>query len=99
MELKEALLKVEKAESNHFEDFLNFAKQYLSENNNEFTSEDIIDKYNQSGKPIPKEPRVWGAVIRTLSRGNLIEFVGYAKYQKASGHSKPTAIWRKIKQQ
>lgn len=59
-----------------------------------FTSEDIIEAYDIAVCDTPKEPRVWGAVIKELHKNNFIEHAGFSKYKKPCGHSKPINVWK-----
>ena len=61
-----------------------------------FTSEDLISAYESNGYPIPKEGRVWGAVIRKLKSEGLIRHYGFGTYQNPSGHAKPVNIWKTV---
>ena len=81
-------------ESNHYESCLNFALSYVNVARGTFTSEDLKAAYTARLLPEPREPRVWGAVIKSLSRSKLIIPIGWATYRGKLGHSKPSRIWR-----
>lgn len=80
---------------NHFQKCFEFAKDFIKSCPT-FTSEDIIDKYNENSSHIPNEPRVWGAVIRELQRMQLIIKAGVGVYKKPQGHGKPVNVWRSL---
>lgn len=69
-----------------------FAKEWSQLQMKPFTSETLKEVYYQK-HPEPAEPRVWGAVIRELSREGLILHNGFTKYKNPVGHSKPCQVW------
>jgi hypothetical protein len=81
-------------DQNQYEQCLRFATGFVKSARNTFTSEDMKDAYAARNLPEPKEPRVWGAVIRELNKSGLLIHVGYTVYKKKEGHSRPCSIWR-----
>jgi len=79
--------------ANNFNDIVVFATEWVKGNKTPFTSEQIRQSYEDAKLPEPKNPKVWGAVIKSLSNKNLIRFVGYGKAGKKSSHSRPISIW------
>lgn len=77
---------------NHYERLLHFASGYIKTVTT-FTSEDLIEAYNNNGFEQPKEHRVWGAVTRMLSKQNLIKGIDWVRYRKPEGHGKPSRLW------
>ena len=81
-------------DQNQYEQCLRFAKYFVASSRGTFTNEDIKDLYTSLNLPEPKEPRVWGAVIRELNKSGLLIHVGYTVYKKKEGHARPCSIWR-----
>lgn len=81
--------------NNQFYSCYFFALNWIRQNR-DFTSEDLITAYNHSGNPIPKEVRVWGAVIKALKKAKFIRNNGFGVYKKPCGHAKPVNIWQTI---
>jgi hypothetical protein len=90
--MKKSIKKVAEGKSNYYLECFSFAKKYAKKWNI-FSSEDIINAYEKVGKPLPKEPRVWGAVMKELHKINAISHYTFGKYKKPCGHSKPINIW------
>lgn len=90
--MKKAIKKVIIPDRNYYSECYAFAVKFIKKNHL-FSSEDIIDAYNKIGLNIPKEPRVWGAVMAELSKLSLIYHRGYSRYIKPCGHGKPINIW------
>ena len=71
---------------------LEYSKEWIKQRKESFTSEDIIDSFNANNDTY-NEPRVWGAVIATLSKSKLIIPKGWGVYRKRQGHQRPSRIW------
>lgn len=71
---------------------LDFAKSFVSHQMKPFSSENIIEEYYKENEK-PRESRVWGAVMRELSKEKLILFHSYQTYRNPKGHSKPSTVW------
>lgn len=71
---------------------LSFAMKFASQMMKPFSSEDVIEAFEKENEKA-RESRVWGAVMRELSRNNLIIFHGYQTYRNPKGHSKPSTVW------
>jgi hypothetical protein len=95
--MKTYLEKVAEPCDNHYAECYEFAKQFVLKASRfvPFTSEDITDLYNETEKPQPREPRVWGAVLAKLKAQGYIMPTGYVPYRKKCGHSKPSRVWIK----
>lgn len=94
MNTESAIEKVAEAKQNYYQKCYHFALNFVKKQSEEFTSETIKNAYAKTKNPEPHEPRVWGAVIRELSRTNIISFVGYQKYISKKGHGRPSSIWK-----
>jgi hypothetical protein len=86
--------RVASGKNNYYIECLGFARGWILKQRKQWTSEDLIKEYNESNLFKPDEPRVWGAVINTLSREKLILFIKYTKYKNPFGHGKPCAVWK-----
>jgi len=95
MKKNEAIEAVKQPKQNYYLECFQFAKHFIRYRKQDFTSEDVIDHYNATKNKIPTEPRVWGAIFNELQKLGLIEQVGFVPYRKASGHGKPTRLWKK----
>lgn len=89
---QEAIALTQLPQTNYYSQCYNFAENWIK-SNLRFTSEDLIEAYKLSQNPLPKEPRVWGAVISNLRKLNSIKAVGTTKYKNPNGHQKPCYIW------
>lgn len=96
MNIEKSLQQVSEAKQNHYNKCYHFALNFVRKQKEEFTSETIRQAYEQEHEQIPHEPRVWGAVMRSLSKDNLIKFKYYTKYQSPLGHGKPSAVWESL---
>jgi len=76
-----------------YNDCLKFALIWITTQST-FTSEDMIQAFNDSHRFRPAEPRVWGGVVRELKRSGLIRHNGYTTYRGEQGHSKPVNVWK-----
>jgi len=85
----EAIDQVEKSNKAFYIEALRFAESWIK-SVNMFTSEDMIADFNEQAR----EPRVWGAVMRQLSRENLITHYNWTTYKGVQGHGKPVRIWK-----
>lgn len=94
--LQGSLAQVEAGIDNHYNICYAYALLFLSKTSDPFTSEDLIECYLIDGYPMPREKRVFGAVIRQLLNYCLIKHNGIGKYKKKSGHSKLTNIWIRL---
>lgn len=96
MTKEEAIEAVQLPEDNHYDVCYSFAIGFISAQRGKFTSEDLILAYGLKKLPIPKEPRVWGAVIRRLYKEERIEPVTWSTYQAKQGHGRPVRVWRTV---
>ena len=95
METPIYLSKVAAPKENHYYLALEFSIKFVNESKQPFSSENLIAAYLDGENPIPKESRVWGAVVKELLNRKLIVHAGFARYEKSSGHKKPINIWKK----
>ena len=93
MRIEPYIQQVADGKYNFYDECLAFAENWLKAQTSVFTSENLIADYNKTNHAAPKEPRVWGAVIKKLSKNKLITLVRYEAYKKSSGHGKPCAVW------
>ena len=91
--MKKAIKKVSEGKNNYYLECYAYAVKFIKKHSS-FTSEDIIDSYVKKGANLPKEPRVWGAVMRELSKNSLIVHNRIVLYKKPCGHSKPIREWK-----
>lgn len=84
---------VSEAKDNHYHYCLSFAENWLKSQTTVFTSENLIADFNKTETVFPKEPRVWGAVVQSLSKRKLITLIRYEPYKGKKGHGKPSAVW------
>lgn len=87
-----AIEKVKESNSNYYLAAYGFAKEWTQLQMKSFTSEDLKTAFYQLNEK-PKEPRVWGSVLRELSKEGLIFPNGFSKYKDPIGHSKPCQNW------
>mgnify|MGYP003564511458 FL=1 len=90
-----AIDQVKEGVRNWHSDCLKFATVWIR-TQSVFTSEDLIQAFNDSHDFRPAESRVWGSVVRELIRAGLITRYGYGTYKGEQGHSKPTNIWKTV---
>ena len=93
MQVQPYIQQVADAKDNIYEQCLSFAENWLKNQTTVFTSENLIADFNKSETTLPKEPRVWGAVVQSLSRRKLITLIRYEPYKGKKGHGKPAAVW------
>lgn len=80
--------------ANHYLSCLEFAKVQVRRYRKSFTSENIINRYNELNLPTPLEPRVWGSVMLALQRNGLIYSKGeFVAYKGVKGNGKPSRVW------
>lgn len=98
--LLEVLENVKHNNKQYFLKAYSFSKEWLKTNLNPFSSEDLKEAFynvkDHKGNllnELPREPRVWGAVIAELKKDGLINFVKYQKYRNPAGHSRPSSVW------
>lgn len=80
----------------YYENALSFATDWVKNQFKPFTSEDLKNAFYNAGNTPPAEPRVFGAVIRKLSKDKLISHNGYKKSNNPTCHSRPQSIWISI---
>mgnify|MGYP000844095959 CR=1 FL=1 len=95
MNLQTSLDLVAKGKDNCYDLCYEFSRCFIRKINGEFTSEDVILAYKNSGQQQPNEYRVFGAVFRKLATLNMIEKVRWDTYKNPKGHCKPCAVWKK----
>lgn len=88
------LSKVSSNPNNHYLTVFRHCVDFIKNKTDAFTSEDVINSYQNANLPTPKEMRVFGAAIKELKQRNLIEHVGFSRYKKPSGHNKPVNVWQ-----
>ena len=86
------LEQVKKPDHNHYEKCLQYAMGWINRKD-VFTSEELIIRFTEETGIEVKEKRVWGAVMRELSKKGLIVAMGYTTYKGKQGHSKPSRMW------
>lgn len=69
-----------------------FAVEFVKIQFKPFSSEDLKEAFYKLNE-LPNEPRVWGAVVRELSKNKLIIHNGWQTYKNPIGHCKPSATW------
>lgn len=89
---QQAISSTQFPQTNYYSDCYNFALEFIK-THYKFTSEDLIKAYSASGNPQPDEPRVWGPVISSLRRDQLIKACAVVKYQNPAGHGKHANQW------
>jgi hypothetical protein len=82
-------------ESNHYLKCYRFALDFVK-TTKLFSSEDLKEAYLKAKKPQPKEPRVWGAVMRELHNSGLITKGGMSNYKNPVGHCRPINTWKSL---
>lgn len=80
---------------NYFDECFAFAKKFVQQNET-FTSEDIIEAYDKTNAPKPKEKRVWGSVMREIMKLGMIKKTGITHYRNPSGHCKLSNVWSRV---
>jgi hypothetical protein len=89
-----------KTGSNHYESCLSFAEGIITmmQVGETFQSAEIINEYNliMPKDQVPKEPRVWGAVMQSIIKSGKIRFHSYVRYCNKIGHNRPANLWEKI---
>lgn len=93
MNKEQSIDQVQSAQKNYYMEVYSYASKWIKNRKTYFSSEDIIADYNKTNNPKPKEYRVFGAVIRELSKLNLITHYGFDRYKNPAGHSKPINLW------
>jgi hypothetical protein len=86
---------VKSAKQNHYLMCYSFALTWIK-GKEKFTSEDLIEDYFAKNNNLPKEKRVFGAVIRELLKYKFIEHSGYSVYKNKAGHGKPINVWKSL---
>ena len=94
MNTSEAIDLVGSGVRNWSDDCYQFAERWIKGNTKYFTSEDIIHDFEMLHNFRPAEKRVWGHVMRRLSRCGLIEKVGIGVYRGIQGNSRPVNVWK-----
>lgn len=89
-----------KTGSNHYESCLSFAEGLITmmEIGRTFQSAEIVNEYNliMPADQRPREPRVWGAVMKSILKSGRIRFNSYVRYANKIGHNRPVNLWEKI---
>lgn len=84
----EAINQVQIARNKYFQEALKFCRGWII-GKKKFTSEDARNAY---GTRTP-EPRVWGAIFRTLSREKLVVHHGWTTGKMKQCHQAPKRVW------
>jgi hypothetical protein len=93
--LEEALHSVTLPPSNHFDKILAWCKWWVKGAHGQtFTTERLRSVYELSANGIPVEPRVYGAVVRSLLSADLIEPIGWDESKNKQAHKRPIRVWR-----
>jgi len=58
-----------------------------------FSSDDLKEAYYLAGNSAPEEPRVFGGVFSSLSKGKLIFPLGYTTSKNKVAHGRPLRTW------
>lgn len=96
MNYQQAIEAVKTPETNHFDRILTWAKWWLKgARGQQFTTEKIRELYELNHPEyVPQEPRVYGAVIKSLQSEGLISHDRYEKAKRAVSHGRPISVWR-----
>lgn len=74
-----------------------FFKLYARMHPEGFMTEDVRTWAARFGFAEPPDNRAWGYIAKSLSKGGLIQSVGFGKQRSASCHGSPKNIWKLIK--
>tara|TARA_R110000796_G_scaffold24593_1_gene69890 strand:+ start:316 stop:597 length:282 start_codon:yes stop_codon:yes gene_type:complete len=86
---EESIDQVKENNEGFYASALSFSERWII-GKERFTSEDLINDHQDKCR----EPRVWGAVIRSLSRSGKIVPIGFDTYKGKQGHGKPVRVWK-----
>jgi len=92
---EEAIDKVRKNNQTFYNVACDYSLNWLKRNKGDLTSEHIIDDFRKHNEA-SSEPRVWGAVMKKLSKDRCIIPVGWDIYKKKQGHSRPIRVWSNL---
>jgi hypothetical protein len=74
------------------EDAARFVLAYAQQVGGPFTSEDVVDKWNDEGGALPHDSRAWGpAFLMAMKRGWVKRSTEV--YQRRKGHAAPSLKW------
>jgi hypothetical protein len=93
--MKNYIEEVKKPQDNYFDCCLYFAQNWVNDQKEPFTSEDVRAAYAATENPQPRESRVWGAVFRKLKNDGKITHLGFVRYKDKAGHGRPSSQWEK----
>lgn len=92
---QDAITLVRQPDENHYYECLSFARKFIV-HVNEFTSEDLKAAYEKANLPMPKEPRLFGAIFNQLKKENLITPMGFVTAKNPVCHGRPIRKWQRV---
>jgi hypothetical protein len=96
MNYQQAIEAVKTPETNYFDRILKWSRWWVKDAHGfEFTTEKMREIFESTyAEAIPQEPRVYGAVIKSLQNEGLISHERYEKAKRAISHGRPISVWR-----
>ena len=83
---------------NYYQECLDWAREFLLQQKEYYFNSDQLRTYHMIWcKNIPREPRVWGAVIKALVKENIIIFATTQMIKPTSANHRRQTIWRTLK--
>lgn len=96
IETEKAIEQVKDNNKSYYLTAYGFAADWVKNQFDTFSSEDLKEDFYKAGHPKPSEPRVFGAVINELKKNKLIKFHSYQSYRNPAGHCRPSSVWISI---
>jgi hypothetical protein len=90
---EEAIERVVYGNKHDYNKIFSFAEQWVKTQFKQFSSDDLKEAYYLAGNPIPVEPKVFGGVFSSLSKGKLIFHFGFTKSKHKIAHGRDLKTW------
>ena len=83
---------------NYYHECLDWARDFLLQQKEYYFNSDQLRTYHMMWcENIPREPRVWGSVIKALVKENIIIFASTQMIKPTSANHRRQTIWRTVK--
>jgi hypothetical protein len=88
-----AIEQVKQNNLNYYNRVIEFAEVWVTSQMRNFTSEDLKSAFFEKGNELPRQPAVFGAVFRRLSREGLIFKNGFSTAKNKVAHCRILQMW------
>jgi hypothetical protein len=90
---EEAIERVVHGNKHDYMKIFSFAEAWIKLQFKSFSADDLKEAYYNAGNPVPVEPKVFGGVFSSLSKGKLIFHHGFTKSKHKIAHGRDLKTW------